>query len=293
MRRPMQMALAALAALLLVTSVVLFQQNRKTTADLTEVKAAEQSARSNYAEAFNAIAEIQDSLNAISISTGNVKLQAQTSEAGVRLTEPTRREALESIAQLGASIQRTKEKIGELEERLKKTGNKVAALQKMVAVLKENVAGKEQQISQLSTQVESLQGQVTTLQTTVADNQTQLQAKDQALEDRRRELATVSYVIGNKKTLSEQGLIVAKGGVLGLGKTVELSGNYNENLFTNIDTDQETVIPTTADKIEKVKVLSPQPPTSYQLTMDGNQVAIHIVDAKEFRKVKHLVVITT
>jgi len=289
----MQMALAALAALLLVTSVVLFQQNRKTTADLTEVKAAEQSARSNYAEAFNAIAEIQDSLNAISISTGNVKLQAQTSEAGVRLTEPTRREALESIAQLGASIQRTKEKIGELEERLKKTGNKVAALQKMVAVLKENVAGKEQQISQLSTQVESLQGQVTTLQTTVADNQTQLQAKDQALEDRRRELATVSYVIGNKKTLSEQGLIVAKGGVLGLGKTVELSGNYNENLFTNIDTDQETVIPTTADKIEKVKVLSPQPPTSYQLTMDGNQVAIHIVDAKEFRKVKHLVVITT
>ena len=285
MRRPIQIALGVVTVALLTASVWLYQQVRKTSADLNESRAAEQTARSNYAEAFNAVSEIQDSLNAIALGTGNVKLEANSAEHGARLTEPTRREALESIAMLGQSIQRTKEKIGELETKIKKSGAKIAGLQRMITGLKANVAEKEQQVADLSTKVDALQTQVTGLETTVADDKTQIEAK-------RQELATIGYVIGTKQALSHSGVIVAKGGVLGLGKTLQLSGRYDDNLFTSVDTDQQTVIETPADKLEKVKVLSAQPVSSYQLALEGNHVEIRIVDPKEFRKVKHLVVVT-
>jgi len=41
-----------------------------------------------------------------------------------------------------------------------------------------------------------------------------------------------------------------------------------------------------------VKVLSAQPVGSYEIRQDGDQVEIHIIDPVQFRKVKHLVVVT-
>ena len=113
-RRPMQAAVAAVVILLLGVTVVLFMQNRKTAAAYAETKAAEETARSQYAEAFNAIAEIQDSLTAITVGEGSVSLQPQSLSAEQRLTQPTRSQVMESIALLNASIQRTKTRIGQL-----------------------------------------------------------------------------------------------------------------------------------------------------------------------------------
>ena len=49
---------------------------------------------------------------------------------------------------------------------------------------------------------------------------------------------------------------------------------------------------TPATKTTKVQVLSPQPTSSYEVKLEGNQVELHILDPKEFRKVKHLVIMT-
>jgi hypothetical protein len=79
--------------------------------------------------------------------------------------------------------------------------------------------------------------------------------------------------------------------VLGVGKTLKVSGTVNEAAFTPLDTDQEQVIRIPA---KKALVLSPQPTSSYTLMATGPDVMeLHIVDAKEFRKVKHLVILTT
>jgi hypothetical protein len=126
----------------------------------------------------------------------------------------------------------------------------------------------------------------------VQAKQDTITAKDQTIEERRRELATVFYVVGTRKDLQKSGVLVNKGGVLGLGKTAMLSGNYNESLFTPIDTDQQTTVDTPAAKTEKVKVISPQATSSYELTKSGDRVQLHILDPVEFRKVKHLVIIT-
>jgi uncharacterized coiled-coil protein SlyX len=292
MRRPVQVGLVAAIVLLLGATGVLFMKYRSTSASYAESKAAEQTARSQYAEAFSTIAEIQDSLNAISVGPEAVKLHSQTDRAEQRLTEPNRQEALETIALVNASIQRTREKISRLESNLRSTGMKVAGLNKMITNLKQTVAEKEDQVAQLSTQVDQLQTRVTGLETTVQQDQDSLLAKDQNIEQKRRELSTIYYIAGSKKDLANSGVIVTKGGVLGLGKTAQLSGRFDESKFTSVDTDEQTVVLAPATKLDKVKILSPQPTSSYRLVMAGNQVEIHIIDPKEFRKVKHLVIMT-
>ena len=285
MRKPVQIALIAAIIVLGAGLAVLGSRYSKTSAQLTETKSAEETARLQYAEAFNAVAEIQDSLSAITVRDGSVRMGSSSLQAEQKLTAPSRAEALESIALLSASIQRTKDKIGELENNLQKSGVKVRGLQKMVTNLKKSVTEKQEQVATLTEQVNSLQVQVTGLETTVQQDQV-------AIEEKRKELATIFVAVGTKKELADQGLIEAKGGVLGLGKTVQLTGSYSPAVFTAVDTDQETVVRAPAARVDKVRVLSPQPTSSYELRTTGDVVELHILDPREFRKVKHLVIMT-
>lgn len=289
MRKPVQIALVVALVVAVGGIAMLYQRYQKTTADLTETRAAEEAARANYTEAFNAIAEIQDSLSAITVRNGDIRLRSQGLQAEQKLSEPGRREALESIALLTASIQRTQDKISSLEKNLKASGLKITGLQRMVTNLKNSVAEKEEQVAQLSTQVNSLQTQVTGLETTVAQDQQVIAAKDQTIEEKRKESATILYIVGTKKELTTSGVAIAKGGVLGLGKTMQPSGNFNETLFTSLDTDQQTIVTAPSAKI---RILSPQPVSSYQLVVEGNRTQIVITNPREFRKVKHLVIMT-
>ena len=161
--------------------------------------------------------------------------------------------------------------------------------EKMIVTLKQTMIEKEALVAQLTGQVDSLQTSVTGLTTEVQQSQETIRARDQSLEEKRRELATIYYVIGSKKELRTQGFITAKGGVLGMGKTVEATGRYTESSFTSLDTDQESIIPTS---VAKVEVVTAQPLASYELKVVGGLMEIHILDAKEFRKVKHLIVMT-
>jgi hypothetical protein len=268
-------------------SVDLFIKYRQADAQYHEMASAEQTARAQYTEAFNSISEIQDSLNAIRIGEGAVNLTPQ--ESGHRLTEPTRQQVMESIALLEASIQRTKVRIHDLETSLKKSTMRAAGLAKLVNQLKTTVAEREAQIAQLTGQVNDLQGQVAGLQTTVSQNQDSLAAKAALIDEDKREITTVYYLVGTKKELANSGVIIAKGGVLGLGKTIELSGRYDDSLFKPLDTNDESFIRAVASKGQ---VLSSQPVSSYELKIENKQLELHILNPTEFRKVKHVVIMT-
>jgi hypothetical protein len=285
MRKSAQIAAIAAIVVLVAATVVLYMKNTQTSTQLADARAAEETARSQYTSAFNAIAEIQDSLSSITFRDGNIRMDPNGLRAEQKLTEPGRQEALESIALLSASIQRTKEKISQLETNLRKSGVKIVGLQKMVKNLKKSVEEKQQQVATLTEQVNSLQTQVSGLETTVQQDQV-------AIEDKRRELATIYVAVGTKKELESNGLIIAKGGVLGLGKTVQLTGHYEQGSFTALDTDQQTVVRAPGTKVEKIRVLSPQPRSSYELVANGSEIELRILDPKEFRKVRHLVIMT-
>ena len=126
---------------------------------------------------------------------------------------------------LRESIERNKQRIHQLESSLHKSGMKAKGLEKMVANLKKDVEEKEAMVAELSSRVENLQTQVAGLETQVQERSPDtLVARDQAIEERRRELATVFVAVGNKKELSTKGVITAKGGVLGMGKTIQPTG---------------------------------------------------------------------
>jgi TolA-binding protein len=159
----------------------------------------------------------------------------------------------------------------------------------MVDNLRSQVAEREAQVAQLNDRVNTLQTQVTDLTGQVQQGQQTIQEQQASLEDNRREMGTIYYTIGSKKELKDAGLIESKGGVLGLGKTIKPTGQVDDSRFTSIDTDQQTVIQIPS---EKARVLTSQPPSSYELQPVNGQLELHITDPKAFRTVKHVIIMT-
>src|SRR6185295_492869 len=134
MRKPVQFVLIALIVVLGGATAVLYSKYKKTNADYVDTKAAEETARSRYAQTIDAIAEIQDSLNAISVGENQMVSKDLASEQ--HLTPQQGQEALDRISLLRAGISRNKERILQLEASLKKSGVRVNGLEKMVKNLK-------------------------------------------------------------------------------------------------------------------------------------------------------------
>lgn len=289
MRKSLQLALVAALVLLGGTTAYLYTQFQKKSQDFVAMKDSQQQSENRYESTINAIAEIQDSLNAISLGENGIQMQSKELASEQRLSGPNGQQALDRIAQLRESISRSKQRIRQLESSLHSSGMKVKGLEKMIAGLKQGVEEKTQQVAQLQTQVESLTTQVAGLQTEVAQTQDTVRQRDESLEQRRRELATIYYVVGNKKQLTQSGVLVAKGGVLGVGKTLTPSDHIQDGTFQSIDTDQQTTVTIAA---AKARVLTPQPASSYEMRLVGGQVELHILNPNEFRKVRQLVILT-
>ena len=262
MRKPVLYVLAAVSVLLLGATAVLFQKYQQSTRSYTSLKAEEETTRARYGAAINSIAAIQDSLNGLVLGESGVQQLSSELQAENRLTATEGDEVLGRIAVLKAGIERTKARIEQLDSSLKKSGIKITGLEKMIAGLKRTVAEKEERMTLLTVQVDSLQTAVTGLVAEVQQGQDQIQTQAVTIEEKRRELGTVYYLIGTKKDLTTSGAVVAQGGVLGLGKTLKPSGQVNENLFSAIDTDQQSTVRIPA---AKARVLSAQPVSSYLL----------------------------
>lgn len=276
MRKSHLFAVIGIVILCLGAVTLMYGKVHKTETAYSQLQNDEQNTRLRYGKAINEIATIQDSLNAIVLGEKEAQLIPSSLQSERQLSETHGDEALARIAVLKAGIERTKARIEELDQTLKRNGVKIAGLEKMLVSLRRNVAHKEAEIARLTFTVDTLSTRVTGL---TAD-----------VEDKRRELGTIYYTMGTKKALKESGVIVASGGILGVGKTIEPSKQMNEYVFTPMDTDQQTVI---AIPAKKAQVVSAQPVASYVLESTGeNQMELRIIDPIAFRKIKHVVIVT-
>lgn len=291
MRKGAVFVLALISVLLVGATVLFYSKYRKSVAEYAQATADQETMRGRYDRAVSEIVSIQDSLNAIVLGGDAVQTLPVGGEREVQGAGTLHDQVLTRIATLKGAIERTKERIQDLDSRLKNSRIKIVGLERMIAGLRKTAAEKEDQIAQLSAQVGTLQTQVTGLTTEVQEQQQDLTAKQQELADRQHELATIFYTMGTKKELTRNGVVTSKGGVLGLGKTLKPTGTFNETAFTPLDTDQDNVIRIPSDKAQ---VLSAQPVTSYVIQPVGKDlVELRILDAKEFRKIKHLVILMT
>ncbi len=284
MRKSVVVGLAIISALLLGATAVSYTKYKKSQADYAKATADQDSTRLRYERAVGEIVAIQDSLNAITpggeAAQGDVELQGPGT---------LHDKVLARISTLKSSIARTKGRIEELDARLKHSGVRIAGLQKMINGLRESATYKEERIAELSNQVGTLRTKVTGMTYEIQGQQEALDQKQQELAEKQQELATIYYAMGTKNELTNSGVVEKKGGVLGVGKSLKLSGMFEEAAFVPLNTDQENVIriPT-----KKVQILSAQPPSSYALqTVGKNMVELRILDRTEFRKIKHLVIL--
>lgn len=297
MRKPVLfMSLAVAVVVLLGVAGVLYQRLQQRTSEYAALQKDEQAARDRYGEAINEIAAIQDSLNAIVLGEEGTQALTTQLEAEKSLSRDRGDEAVARIAAIRAGLQRAKDRIKELEDQLQKSGVKVAGLEKMIRNLRATVAEREAVIAQLTQRVEQLQTQVTGLTAEVAEGQATIQAREAtimsqtaAIESSRRELATIYYTIGSKKELTGDGVIAATGGLLGIGRTLKPTGKIDETRFMALDTDQETLIVIPAPK---ARVLSAQPPGSYELQKVDGEMELHILDPQAFRAIKRVIIMT-
>lgn len=274
MRRSIQVAIAAFVVVVVAASAIFYNMYSKALSSLETAEQAERTTQDQYAQAVSEIAEIQDSLATI-MPEGERLPGASSYSREQALGGPNSQQILERIASVRAGLQRGKERIAQLETKLKESGVHAASLQKLVAGLRRSVKEKEDQLATLSTQL--------------AQVQDTLRVHDEMLVDRQKQLATVYFVAGPKSELMKSGVIVARGGVLGIGKTIKPSAQAPEALFSTLDTDMETVLPLDA---KKAQVVSAQPLSSYELRQVGDKVELHILDPAEFRKVRQLVIVT-
>jgi uncharacterized coiled-coil protein SlyX len=276
--------LAVISVLLLGATALLYSKYQKSVADYTQLTAEEETTRLRYDRAVSEIVAIQDSLNAIVLGDNATQmLPVQPLDEG-NPPGTLHDRVLTRISTLKAAVERTKDRIAQLDAGLKKSGVKIAGMERMIAGLRKSVTEKEEHIAQLATQVD-------TLQTRVAGLNTEVAFKQQDIESKERELATIFYAMGTKKELTKAGVVEGKGGVLGIGKTLKPSGDINETAYTPLDTDQDIVIRIPSDKAQ---VLSAQPVSSYVIQPVGEDVVeLRILDPKEFRKIKHLVILMT
>ena len=214
------LALVALGAIvaLAVTASRTQKKYEGSRRQYASTKAAEDSIRTRFDNAVAAIAEIQDSLTTIMPSETQVMNLSRDIERGSRMAKPMNERMLQSISDLKRGIQDSKRMIQRLEKRLKDSDVKIAGLERLIENLKRGVGDRETMIRFLSARVDSLKVRVARLETDVAAGNEQIQNQKQVIEEKRREISTVSYIIGSRKRLKLLGLLQESGGFIGIGE---------------------------------------------------------------------------
>lgn len=288
MKKVVVPVLVMVAIVSLGAALSLNQKLTQSRTDYATLKAEEQATSARYSAAIDEVASIQQSLNEIDLGEqGTQALQSQLAQEK-SLSEDRSEQTMARISEIRAGVERANTRIRELDEKVKAGEIQVAGMEKLIKGLRHSVAEKEQQITQLVARVDELQTQVVGLETEVAVKDGTIQAQTASLEESRRELGTVYYVVGTKKELSNAGIIESKGGILGIGKTVKPTGHFDDRQFTALDTDYASVIPVEG---EDAKVVSAQPVDSYALADNGNGMELQILDPVAFRAVKHVIIV--
>lgn len=203
----------------------------------------------------------------------------------------------EQRAQMLERVKALTDRVNDAESRLAASRQRVATLtgdtkslytqlaqfDSTISAFKSIVENQKAEIASLTVQVGALQGETVALKTEKA----QLTVEKEVLTTEKValtvEVNTVYYVIGTKDELRKKGIIVKRGGVLGIGSTDIPATTLNPADFTSIDkaTTSEITLPK-ADK--RYRVLSRQDlsGTEPAAPKDGYTSVIKIVNADQF-----------
>lgn len=223
--------------------------------------------------------DIEDNLDSIKAKAKIMTINGSTEGANQKQT------IIMDMRYIGNLMMKNKEQLAMMKRKLAASGMKNEALEKMIAHLTEELTEKDAQIAALQSQ----------LAETNANLKTEIEKFNDSMAVISRQNATISeqnmvyYAIGTTKELKNKGVIMKKGGVLGVGGEEELKPNTNITYFTNADFHTINLLPLYS-KFDKI--ITSHPPDSYKITGNKQSDTLIITNQKLFwSESKYLVVI--
>ncbi len=242
-----------------------------------------------YLAAFN---EIQENLNKIKQKENIITVQ--TSGVEGELSDDVKDQINDDILTIYQLMEQNKIKLDEMKKQLKRSKYKNKELLKTIQLYEEQLQAKDKEINTLKNKLAELNINIEQLNQEIADLKTNIdtmkeltQEQQQKIKEQEEMIYTAYYIIGTKKELIEKGALTREG----LLAKLEISGDFNKDNFTKIDTREVTEIPIMAKKVE---IMSKHPSSSYQLVEDNGIInAIKITDPAAFWETSKFLVIMT
>ncbi len=294
----------AVLAVLFITVIVgglIINKNKKTVNQLSSEKlmleGAVQERDSMVNEFITAFDTIESSLTFINQKRGALVLKDS------EVTVSQKDAIIKDIQLMNTMLAESSTKIDELEKKLEKSGMDLKFFKNKIASLNKTIEEQNTQIEELkfwfdeqheklvsvTTEKDSLQNKVLAFIDTVQVKDNIIEEKEGVISQQTGELNKAFFTFGTSKELADNGVIEKEGGFLGIGKSMTLVDNFNEDYFTKIDITQQQSFDLNA---KKVKLISEHPSSSYKLIeKDGLITKLEIETPAEFWKVSHYAII--
>ncbi len=231
--------------------------------------------------------DIEQTLDSINTRQKNIYIRTEGEpEVSFTIVDEINKE-IRAINQL---IDKNSKKISLLNNEIKKSGGNNKKLEDMITQLNQQIITKQDELAFLNSKLNSMNIKVFQLQTTISLLNAQNEAQNAIIEKNKEALHRAFYIVGTSKDLQKEKIIDKKGGLLGMGKTQELSNDFDGTKFIKVDYSQLNNIPVNC---KKVQIITTHPSDSYRMVRENGLVKdIIITDADEFWKAsKYLVIV--
>jgi uncharacterized coiled-coil protein SlyX len=179
-------------------------------------------------------------------------------------------------------IDEYKKSVGRYKGRQKDFENRIASLEAQLKEREDSINGLKELIAQMDADINRLHGRVDSLST-------ENTAKAETIRQKDEQIQTAYVIEGTRKELKEDGIIVSKGGLLGMGKTSTISPTVDQSKLTKVNIYETKSIPVNS---KKARLVTTHPANSYELKKEGDEIAsIEILNADEFWKSSKYLVI--
>lgn len=242
----------------------------------------------------SSINDILQSFNQIEANLAVIKEKESVisvkSSTNTEMTPDVKARINDDVAVINDLMTKNKREIARLRKLMKDSNLKIVEFEKMVAQLNTQVAQRDSQILVLKDDLSKLNFSMTALNASLDTLKRDKMQLKSTIEDRTNALNTAYYMVGTKKQLLTDNVVMKTGGVVGINSSVKMKEDFNESKFQRVDIRQMSEIPLNSKKFQFVTT---HPAGTYQLEKNANGVIekIKIVNPDKFWSAsKYLVV---
>lgn len=237
--------------------------------------------------------EVESNLDSVAVQQHIIYVNADRSGGEFNPTQKERINA--NISAINKLMNENRKRILELSHNWKNSADKNIHLEKVIGTLKKQLVQKNIELTALNEKLTAFNAEMTQLHVSMDTLNAQYSSKLQTIGKQTQmlnsTLNTAYYIVGKSKDLQEAQLIDREGGLLGIGKTAKLNGDFDNSRFIQIDYTKTDTIPVNE---EGAKIITSHPSDSYILEKNKKGLVknLLITNPKKFWSAsKYLVVV--